>query len=164
MTEIQNKWEKLVPCKSVKYLGFFIDCFLNWITHLTSLSKKLSRAAEMLSKIRHYVDWSGILYAWYTLEFSHLLCLIKVKKYDHFVDHFFLGQFFLGHSFRLPFQGCQFLISLRADWRIIWKNHLTTFRRTQNMDFTLGTNVGKISPRSPTVWLILDKIDTRFFL
>ena len=52
--------KKLVPCKSVKYLGVFIDCFLNWSTHLTSLSKKLSRAAGMLSKIRHYVDWNTL--------------------------------------------------------------------------------------------------------
>ena len=49
-----------MPCKSVKYLGVFIDCFLNWSTHLTSLSKKLSRATGMLSKIRHYVDWNTL--------------------------------------------------------------------------------------------------------
>ena len=48
-----------MPCKSVKYLGV-IDCFLNWSTHLTSLSKKLSRATGMLSKIRHYVDWNTL--------------------------------------------------------------------------------------------------------
>ena len=64
--------KKLVPCKSVKYLGVFIDCFLNWNTHLISLSKKLSRAAGMLSKIRHYVDWSTLHMVYYGI-FSSIM-------------------------------------------------------------------------------------------
>ena len=48
--------KKLIPCSSVKYLGIYLDCHLNWNIHRAELSVKLSRATGMLSKIRYYVS------------------------------------------------------------------------------------------------------------
>ena len=48
--------KKLIPCKSVKYLGVFIDCHLNWKVHQTQISPKLSRAIGMLCKVRYLVS------------------------------------------------------------------------------------------------------------
>ena len=48
--------KKLYPCKSVKYLGVFIDCHLNWKVHQTQISPKLSRAIGMLCKVRYLVS------------------------------------------------------------------------------------------------------------
>ena len=42
--------------KSVKYLGIFIDCHLNWKEHIQQLAKKISRGIRVLCKIRHYVN------------------------------------------------------------------------------------------------------------
>ena len=41
--------------KSVKYLGIFIDCHLNWKEQIQQISKKISRGIGVLSKIRHFV-------------------------------------------------------------------------------------------------------------
>ena len=46
---------RLYPSKYVKYLGILIDPHLTWSYHIKSLTPKLTRAAGMLSKIRHYV-------------------------------------------------------------------------------------------------------------
>ena len=54
--KIKINGKRLLPCRFVKYLGVYIDCHLNWKTHLTELSTKLSRAVGMLSKIRYYVS------------------------------------------------------------------------------------------------------------
>ena len=46
---------RIYPSKYVKYLGILIDPHLTWSYHVKSLTPKLTRAAGMLSKIRHYV-------------------------------------------------------------------------------------------------------------
>ena len=45
---------KLIPSKSVKYLGIYLDEHLNGSEHVNILLPKLRRANGMLSKIRHY--------------------------------------------------------------------------------------------------------------
>lgn len=45
---------------SVKYLGVYLDPFLNWSYHVNSLAPKLTRASGMLSKVRHYVSGSTL--------------------------------------------------------------------------------------------------------
>ena len=47
--------KKLLPSKYVKNLGILIDSHLNWSYHVDIIAPKLSRAIDMLSKIRHYV-------------------------------------------------------------------------------------------------------------
>ena len=54
--KIKINGKKLMPSKFVKYLGIHIDPHLNWSHQVDSLSIKLSRAAGMLAKIRHYVS------------------------------------------------------------------------------------------------------------
>ena len=70
--KIKIDGKKIIPCTSVKYLGIFIDCHLNWHCHKTELSVKLSRAIGMLCKIRYYVN-KETLHMIYFGIFSSLL-------------------------------------------------------------------------------------------
>ena len=70
--KIKIDGKKLVPCSSVKYLGVYLDCHLNWNTHRTELSTKLSRGIGMLSKIRYYVDKDTLRMVYHGI-FSSLL-------------------------------------------------------------------------------------------
>ena len=45
--------KKLYPVDHIKYLGMYIDKYLSWNIHLQHLSKKLSRACGILSKLRY---------------------------------------------------------------------------------------------------------------
>ena len=42
----------------VKYLGLSIDCNLNWKKHTHEVGKKISRGIGILSKLRHFCDYS----------------------------------------------------------------------------------------------------------
>ena len=44
---------KLTPVDYIKYLGMYLDKFLDWNQHIEELSKKLSRANGILSKLRY---------------------------------------------------------------------------------------------------------------
>ena len=44
---------KLIPVEYIKYLGMYIDIFLDWNLHITELRKKLGRANGILSKLRY---------------------------------------------------------------------------------------------------------------
>ena len=70
--KIKIDGKKITPCTSVKYLGIFIDCHLNWHKHKVELSTKLSRAVGMLSKIRYYVKKETIHMIYYGI-FSSIL-------------------------------------------------------------------------------------------
>ena len=70
--KIKIDGKKLIPCSSVKYLGVYLDCHLNWHIHRTELSTKLSRATGMLSKIRYYVNKATLNMVHYGI-FSSLL-------------------------------------------------------------------------------------------
>ena len=70
--KIKIDGKKLTPCSSVKYLGVYLDCHLNWNIHRTELSTKLSRATGMLSKIRYYVNKATLNMVYYGI-FSSLL-------------------------------------------------------------------------------------------
>ena len=48
--------KRIYPSNYVKYLGLLIDLHLNWSFHTKSLASKLTRAAGMLAKVRHFVD------------------------------------------------------------------------------------------------------------
>ena len=64
---------KLTPVDYVKYLGIYIDKFLSWNYHILQLSKKLSRANGILSKLRHYVPMQTCLQVYYAIFYSHLV-------------------------------------------------------------------------------------------
>ena len=64
--------KKIEPSTHVKYLGIFIDSFLNWNFQIDELSTKLFCAVGMLAKIRHYIN-TKILFMVYHGIFSSLL-------------------------------------------------------------------------------------------
>ncbi len=57
---------------SIKYLGIYIDCHLNWKSHIVYIAKKI-RSIGMLSKIRYYVGVGVLVSLYYALIFPFLL-------------------------------------------------------------------------------------------
>ena len=64
--------QKIIPSKSVKYLGLIIDEHLSWDSHIHILKAKLNRAVGMLAKIRHYVPHTTIKSIYFSIFSSHL--------------------------------------------------------------------------------------------
>ena len=52
--------KKVVPSKFVKYLGIYLDNFLSWHQQEQDMRSRLNRAAGMLCKIRHYVNFNTL--------------------------------------------------------------------------------------------------------
>lgn len=63
---------RLKPVDFIKYLGMYIDKFLNWKQHVHELSKTLSRANGVLSKLRYNASLDTCLQVYYSIFFSHL--------------------------------------------------------------------------------------------
>ena len=70
--KIKINGKKLIPCKSVKYLGIYIDCHLNWKTHQSEILSRLTRANGMLCKIRHFVVFETLKMIYFGI-FSSIL-------------------------------------------------------------------------------------------
>ena len=64
---------KLLPVDNIKYLGMYIDKYLSWDYHIQQLSKKLSRANGILSKLRHNAPIVTCLQVYYAIFYSHLI-------------------------------------------------------------------------------------------
>ena len=64
---------KLVPVDHVKYLGMYLDSYLSWEYHIHELSKKLSRANGILSKLRYNSPFKVCLQVYYSIFYSHLI-------------------------------------------------------------------------------------------
>ena len=64
---------KLIPVNHVKYLGMYIDKYLSWDVHIQELSKKLSRANGILSKLRYNAPLSTCLQVYYAIFYSNLI-------------------------------------------------------------------------------------------
>ena len=47
---------KIEECRSVKYLGVLIDEELKFTDHINRVSKKISKAIGIVSKLRHFVS------------------------------------------------------------------------------------------------------------
>ena len=69
---IKLNGKKLTPVDYVKYLGVYLDKFLSWNFHILQLSKKLSRANGILSKLRHNAPIETCLQVYYSIFYSHL--------------------------------------------------------------------------------------------
>ena len=69
---IKFNGKKLFPVDQIKYLGMYIDKYLSWNFHIQQLSKKLSRANGILSKLRHNASIETCLKVYYALFYSHL--------------------------------------------------------------------------------------------
>ena len=65
-----NRRVKLTPVNNqVKYLGMYIDKNLSWKFHINELSKKLSRANGILSKLRYNAPLETCLQVYYVCYF-----------------------------------------------------------------------------------------------
>ena len=64
--------KKITPSKFVKYLGIYLDHFLSWQKQEQDMRSRLSRAAGMLCKIRHYVDFDTLKMVYYGIFASIL--------------------------------------------------------------------------------------------
>ncbi len=62
----------LQPTASVKYLGLYLDNHLSWTVHINHLSKKLSRANGILSKLRHNAPRNICTQVYYAIFNSHI--------------------------------------------------------------------------------------------
>ena len=63
---------KLFPVDYIKYLGMYIVKYSPWNTHIQQLSKKLSRANGILSKLRHNAPLGTCLQVYYAIFYSHV--------------------------------------------------------------------------------------------
>ena len=63
----------LVSSKYVKYLGIYLDEFLNGEIHCSELVKKLNRANGLLAKVRHYVPQLELKNVYHAIFASHLM-------------------------------------------------------------------------------------------
>ena len=64
---------RLNPVDFVKYLGMFIDKYLNWNQHIHELRKKLSQANGILSKLRYNSPIEVCIQVYYALFYSNLI-------------------------------------------------------------------------------------------
>ena len=64
---------KITPVEYIKYLGMYLDRFLDWNHHVKELSKKLSRANGILSKLRYNVSLETCIQVYYAIFFSYLI-------------------------------------------------------------------------------------------
>ena len=70
--KIKIDGKKITPSKFVKYLGIYLDNFLSWQKQEQDMRSRLSRAAGMLCKIRHYVDFDTLKMVYYGIFASIL--------------------------------------------------------------------------------------------
>ena len=66
---------RITPVSSLKYLGIFLDCYLNGSAHCFQLLTKLQRAVGMIAKTRHYLkdDISQLLSLYHSIFSSHMI-------------------------------------------------------------------------------------------
>ena len=71
---------KLIPSDDAKYLGVHLDKYLSWDLQTNQLSKKLSRANGILSKLRHFALKKTLISVYYSIFYSHYS---MVARCDH---------------------------------------------------------------------------------
>ena len=62
---------KLTPVDYIRYLGMYIDKFLDWNHHIEELGNKLSRANGILSKLRYNAVLEICKQVYYSIFYSH---------------------------------------------------------------------------------------------
>ena len=68
---------------SVKFLGVLLDSNLRWKSHITELSKKLSRITGIFCKIRHFVPLEILKALYFSLFYSFVSYDIAVWAFTH---------------------------------------------------------------------------------
>ena len=70
--KIKIDGKKIIASKFVKYLGIYLDNHLSWQKQEQDMRSRLSRAAGMLCKIRHYVNFDTLKMVYYGIFASIL--------------------------------------------------------------------------------------------
>ena len=70
--KIKIDGKKITPSKFVKYLGIYLDNFLSWQKQEQDMRSRLSRAAGMLCKVRHFVNFATLKMVYYGIFASIL--------------------------------------------------------------------------------------------
>ena len=65
--------KRLIPSTFVKYLGVYLDEYLNGEAHCREVVKKLNRGNGMLAKARHFVPFSDLKNIYHAIFASHLM-------------------------------------------------------------------------------------------
>ena len=63
---------KLIPVDYIRYLGMYIDKYLDWNQHIKELSIKLSRANGILAKLRYNVPLNLCVQVYHAIFYSYL--------------------------------------------------------------------------------------------
>ena len=63
--------KKLKPSNYVRYLGIYLEKYLNWSPHINHLSQKVVKANAMLCKLQHFVNVATIKSIYYAIFHSH---------------------------------------------------------------------------------------------
>ena len=67
--------KKFKPSNYVRYLGIYLDEYLNWSPNINHLSQKLVKANAVLCKLRHFVNVATMKSIYYAIFYSHLSCV-----------------------------------------------------------------------------------------
>ena len=71
-------WEKLQASSHVKYLGIYLDEYIDWSSHIHHLGHKLAKANALLCEIRHYVNEATIKSMYYAIFHPHIMLFFYV--------------------------------------------------------------------------------------
>ena len=74
---------KLLPNSQIKYLGLIFDEHLTWIPQLQTLSAKLNRATNLITKVRYYVPFELLQQIYYNQFYSHLIYGCQIWGRQH---------------------------------------------------------------------------------
>ena len=69
---------QLVRVRSTKFLGVFIDEYLNWKCQINSVITKLSRFCGILYRIRNNLTPEALISIYYTLCYPHFLYCVSI--------------------------------------------------------------------------------------
>ena len=64
--------KKLKPSNHVRYLGIYLEEYLNWSRHINFLGQKLVKASAMFCKLSHFVSVVIIKSIYYVIFHFHL--------------------------------------------------------------------------------------------
>ena len=71
-------WEKPQASSHVKYLGIYLDEYIDWSSHIHHLGHKLAKANALLCEIRHYVNEATIKSMYYAIFHPHIMLFFSV--------------------------------------------------------------------------------------
>ena len=69
---------KLIPLKTVKYLGVQVDSQLTFNSYIRMIENKISRSIGIIIKLKSFLPSTALLKLYYALAHPHLLCGLLV--------------------------------------------------------------------------------------